>query len=276
MEKELFQTMLLEKAKAANNNAPIDNLSERTINEVVAMFLPQFADDESITDESWNIPVQMVRTISGQLRHDTSTGINDFKTKYESEHKSAQEKAIADAVAAAKAEWEKSKNEPKPGEPEPPKSEPDIAKLVAEQVAEQMKGITGEDGEVGKLSKLLSDYIKKQAEKEKAVAEASVREQIMDYLVGLGVEEDDYALEITLEKLTIGENPDIDALKNKAKKDYEVIYGRMHKSDGAKPFNGGGGSGASSDKEFKDYIKEKEAAAAQEAKEADELRKHMM
>ena len=72
MEKELFQTMLLEKAKAANNNAPIDNLSERTINEVVAMFLPQFADDESITDESWNIPVQMVRTISGQLRHDTS------------------------------------------------------------------------------------------------------------------------------------------------------------------------------------------------------------
>ena len=80
MEKELFQTTLLEKAKAANNNAPIDNLSERTISEVVGMFLPQFADDENITDESWAIPVQMVKTLSGQLRHDTSTGINDFPT----------------------------------------------------------------------------------------------------------------------------------------------------------------------------------------------------
>lgn len=276
MEKELFQTTLLEKAKAANNNAPIDNLSERTISEVVGMFLPQFADDEKITDESWAIPVQMVKTLSGQLRHDTSTGINDFKTKFEESQKAAQAKAIADAVAAAKAEWEKTHTVTEPAKQEPPKTEPDIEKLVAAQVAEQMKGLTGENSEFGKLSKQFSDYLKAQAAKDKAAAEASVREQIKEYLIGRGVEDDDYALEITLEKLAIGENPDVSALKTKAEKDYEAIYKRMHKSDGAQPFNGGSGLRNDSNTEFNNFIKDKQAAAAKEAKDAEELQKHMM
>lgn len=275
MEKELFQSTLMEKAKAANNNAPIDNLSERTISEVVTMFLPQFAEDEKITDESWNLPVQMVRTISGQLRHDTSTGINDFKSKYEAEQKTAREKAIADAVAAAKAEWEK--NKPVETKVEEKKEEkPDIAKMVADQVAEQMKGLTGENSEFGKLSKQFSDYLKVQAAKEKAATEADVRSQVREYLISRGVEEDDFALEYTLEKLVVGDNPDISAMKTKAEKDYEAYYKKIHKGDGAQPFAGGGGGFRDSNTEFQNFIKSKQAEADLEAKEAEELRQHMM
>jgi hypothetical protein len=275
MEKELFQSTLLEKAKAANNNAPIDNLSERTITEVVNLFLPQFADDTKITDESWNLPVQMVKTLSGQLRHDTSAGINAFKTQFEATNKTAQEKAIADAVAAAKAEWEKNHPTKEPPKNEPPKQEPDIEKLVADKVGEALKGLTGEDSEFGKLSKQFGDFLKKQAEREKATTEAGVRAEVRGYLIGRGVEEDDFALEYTLEKLVIGDNPDVNALKTKAEKDYEANYKKIHKGDGAQPFAGGGGNGGSVANEINEWAKKREGAAAEEAAAAAELEKHI-
>ena len=51
----------------------------------------------------------------------------------------------------------------------------------------------------------------------------------------------------------------------------------MHKNDNAQPFAGGsGGGGTDSNAEFDKFIKEREAAAAQEAKDAEELKKHMM
>lgn len=265
MEKELFQSTLLDKAKAANNNAPIDNLSERTISEVVDLFLPSFADDEKITDESWNLPVQMVKTISGQLRHDTSLGINEFKTKYVEEQKPLNQKAIDDAVAEFKAQWEKD-HPSQQQQQQQQQQQPDVAKLVAEQVAEQMKAITGENSEFGKLSKQFGDFLKLQSEQAKANAIANVRNQVKEYLIGRGVEDDDYALEITLEKLAIGENPDVEALKTKAEKDYEAIFKRMHKDDGAMPpFANGGGRG-----KISPIIQSHIDRAAQEAKDAEE------
>lgn len=275
MEKELFQSTLLEKAKAANNNAPIDNLSERTITEVVNLFLPQFADDTQITDESWNLPVQMVKTLSGQLRHDTSAGINAFKTQFEETNKTAQEKAIADAVAAAKADWEKNHPTNEPPKNETPKQEPDIDKLVSDKVGEALKGLTGEDSELGKLSKQLSEFLKRQAAKEKAATEADIRSQVRDYLIGRGVEEDDFALEYTLEKLVIGDNPDVNALKTKAEKDYEANYKKIHKGDGAQPFAGDGCQGGSVVSEIEKWKKNREGAAADEAAAAAELEKHI-
>lgn len=269
MEKELFISTLKEKTG-------VDNLSERTIDEVAAMFLPQFADDEKITDDLWKIPVQMVKTMSGQLRHDLSGGINAFKTQFEAENKDAQAKAIADAIAAAKADWEKNHPAPVPPKPEPPKNEPDIDQKIADAMAKAMAGLTGEDGALGKLSKQFGDYMAQVAEEKKAQSIATVRDQIRDYLIARGVEEDDYALEICLEKLEIGDKPDVAALKTKAEKDYEAIYKRMHKHDGAQPFNGGGGGGQNSDTEFQNFIKERSAKAAQEAKDAEELKKHMM
>ena len=267
MEKELFQSTLLDKAKAANNNAPIDNLSERTLSEIVGMFLPMFADDEKITDESWNLPVQTIKTLSGQLRHDTSAGINDFKTKFETEQKTAQQKAIDDAVAAFKAQWEKDHPVQNPPAKEEDKDkEPDIQKLVADKVAEQMKALTGEDSEFGKLSKQFSDYLKAQAERDKTASENSIRKQVRDYLIGRGVEEDDFALDYTLEKMVIGENPDVEALKTKAEKDYEANYKKIHKNDGGPVFKGGGGGQETISPLIKSHIDR----VAKEAKDAED------
>ena len=264
MEKEALISALKEKAQ-------VENLSERTYDEVATMFLPQFADDGKITDETWNLPVQMVKTMSGQLRHDLSGGISAFKSQFETENKTAQEKAIADAIAAAKAEWEK--NNPKPNTTEPDKKE-DLEAKIADAIAKA----TGEQSKAfEELNKKFSDYIAQVEEEKKTRAIADMRDRVRDYLIGRGVEEDDYALEIALEKLEIGDNPDFSTLKTKAEKDYESIYKRMHKNDGALPFNGGGGGGNSnSNKDFENFIKARQAQAAQEAQDAEELRKDMM
>ena len=260
MEKEALISALKEKSQ-------VDNLSERTIDEVANMFLPMFAEDDKITDDSWKLPVQMVKTMSGQLRHDLSGGINDFKTKFAADNKDAQAKAIADAIAAAKVEWEKANPKPEAKKPEK-KEEPnqDVDQKVADAVAKAIAGLTGEEGTLGKLSKQFSDFLTQQAEKDKAAAVANVREQIKSYLVGRGVEEDDYAMEIALEKLEIGDKPDIAALKAKAEKDYEAIYGRMHKGEGASPLKSDGGGKGGVSPLIKSHIER----VAKEAKDAED------
>lgn len=248
----------------------IDNLSERTIDEVATLFLPQFADDEKINDESWNLPVQMLKTMSGQLRHDLSGGINDFKTKFEADNKDAQAKAIADAIAAAKAEWEKKnpKSDPKKEEKKEEQNQ-DVDQKVADALAKAMADLTGEEGALGKLSKQFSDFLTQQAEEKKQISVSNVRNQVREYLIGRGVEEDDYALEICLEKLEIGEKPDVASLKAKAEKDYETIYNRMHKNDGSQPFKGGGGGAGGMSPLIKSHI-DRVAADAKDSKEYSE------
>ena len=246
----------------------VDNLSERTIDEVATILLPQFADDTKITDESWALPVQMVKTMSGQLRHDLSGGISAFKTQYETEQKAVNEKAVAEAIAAAKEEWEKNHQTPAPQKPDAD-IEARIADAVAKATGEQTKAFET-------LSKQFSDYMKAQEAKEKAATEAGVRSQIRNYLLDRGVDEDDFALEYTLEKLVVGENPDVEVLKVKAEKDYEATYKKIHKVDGGQPFNGGEGGRNDSNADFQNYIKNKQTQAAQEAKDAEELKKYMM
>lgn len=247
----------------------VDNVSERSFDEVATLFSSLFADDEKITDESWAIPVQVLKTMSGQTRHDVSEAIKSFK----SQNEESQKAAVAAAVAAAKAEWEKAVS---PADPKPAEPAPDIAKLISEQVQEQMKSVMGEDGEIGKLSKQFSDYLKAQAAKEKAATEADVRSQVRDYLIGLGVKENEFALKYTLKELVIGENADIESLKKQALKDYETNYQEIHETDGASPLFGGGGGFQDSNKGFQGYMKARQAAIEQEAKDAEELRKHMV
>lgn len=268
MEKIQFQTTLLDKVKAANNNAQVDNLSERTISEIVNLFHPQFIDDDKITDESWNLPVQMIKTMSGQLRHDTSTGINAFKTQYETEQKNAQQKAIDDAVAAFKAQWEKDHPDPN----KKPEDNPDFAKLVADQVAAQLKALTGEESDFGKLSKQMSDYLTAQRAKEEAASVADLRSQILDYIVEFdGLDEDDAIIENVMLKLDIKGDKKLDDLKNEAKSLYEKAYKKfVTKHGGGQPFTGGGGndeaSGAKGWLKTRGLVSDAEAAAAEERK----------
>lgn len=235
MEKEALISELKEKAQ-------IDNLSERTIDEVATMFLPQFADDEKITDESWSLPVQMMKTMSGQLRHDLSGGINAFKTQFEADNKDAQAKAIADAIAAEKAKWEKENQKPKPEANKDGKHDDDIDKKIADAVTTAMTGLTGEEGIIGKLSKQFSDYLANQAEKEKIATEEQMRSEILKLIMSYdGLDPDDIIVENTMMKLHIEKGKDMEALKNEAKSTYEKVYKKfVEKYGGGQPFAGGG------------------------------------
>lgn len=268
MEKIQFQTTLLDKVKAANNNAQVDNLSDRTISEIVEMFYPSFTEDDKITDESWKLPVQMIKTMSGQLRHDTSAGINAFKTKFEEESKTTNQKAIDDAVAAFKAQWEK--DHPIVDPNKKPEEKPDVAKIVAEQVAEQMKALTGEGSEFQKLSKQFGDYLAAQAAKDKAASEEELRRQVLKHVIAFDdLDEDDAIVENVMLKLDFKGDKTLDDLKTEAKSLYETAFKKyITKHGGAQPFTGGGGGGGGVDPLVKSHIDR----VAAEAKDAEEYR----
>lgn len=271
MEKEALISALKEKAG-------VDNLSERTYDEVATMFLPQFADDEKITEETWKFPLQMVKSMSGQLRHDLSGGISAFKTQFETDNKAAQEKAIADAIAAAKAEWEKANGGGNSNQQNQQNNQPDIDQKIADAMAKAISGLTGEEGAIGKLSKQLSDYLTQQAEKEKAATEEQMRSELRELVMSFdGLDEDDVVVENTMLKLNISKDREMSAMKAEAKSIYEKVYKKfVEKHGGGQPFTGGGSSSQNSNTEFQNYIKAKQAEAAQEAKDAEALKKDMM
>lgn len=248
--------------------AGVDNLSERTYEEVATVLLPMFEDDTKITDESWVLPVQMLKSASGQLRHEVANGITNGKAQWETAMKSAFEEEKAKAVEAAKAEWEKEKNKTQTAPPAPKEKDIDVAELVANEVKKYM----GEESEFAKLQKQFGEFLTVQAEKEKAAKEDDIRTQVRNYLISRGVDEDDYALEITMEKLIIGEKPDVSVLSQKAEKDYEAIYKRMHKNDGAAPFNGGMGEGNKGNGAAQ-WLKGRDEKTQEQAKAAEERKK---
>lgn len=272
MEKELFLSTLKGKAQ-------VDNLSDRTYDEVAALWLPQFADDTKITDDSWVLPVQMLKTMSGQLRHDVSVGIASGKSQWENDAATTRQKAIDDAVAKAKEDWEKNYS-PKPAnKPDTANQSEDIDQKIADAIAKAVGGLTSEEGALGKLSKQFSDYMTNVAKERKAQTEESIRTQVRDFLISRGADEEDFALEYTIEKLVVGDNPDLASLKTKAEADYEANYKRIHKNSGVHPFAGGAGgagNGQDSRAEFDKFIQQKKAELQKQETDAEELKKLMM
>jgi len=266
MEKESFISALKEKSQ-------VDNLSARTIDEVAAMFLPLFADDTKVTEESWKMPVQMLKTMSGQLRHDTSEGINSFKTKFEADNKTAQQKAIEDAIAKAKAEWEKAN--PKPQQEEKPAETNDVDQKIADAIAKAMEKMTNEESAFGKLNKQFSDYMAQVAAEKKAKSIESMRGDILEYIMEFdGLDADDNIIENVMFKLKIDGEKTLDALKTEAKSLYEAAYKKdVAKNGGGKPFKGGSGDGGDGEQGAAAWIKSRSGMAEQEAASAEARKK---
>lgn len=258
------------------SKAGVDNLSDRTFDEVATLFLPQFAEDDKVTDESYAIPLQMLKTMSGQLRHDVAEGITNGKSQWESEQKTAQQKAIDDAVAAFKAQWEKDHPVNEPPKNEPPKEEKTIEEKIAEAVKAAMGGLTAEDGALGKITKQFTDYMAKQEQEKKDAAINKIREDLKSYLLDVRLAEREPVVNLAIKELTIKEDSDIDKLKVDVEKLYEAKYKEFYGDGGGGPYAGGAGGGANSNKEFEDYIKQKQAEAEAAAKETKELESHLM
>lgn len=265
MEKELFISTL--KTKAG-----VDNLSDRTIDEVATVLLPQFADDTKITDESWVVPVQMLKSMSGQLRHEVAMGITNGKTQWENEQKDSRAKAIEEAVAAAKAQWEKEH-----GNGGNDDSKDDTASLdakVADAVAKALEGVTGENGSIGKLTKQFSDYIARAEQEKKNAIIGKIREGLKTYLLDERMADREPVVNLAIKEMEIKEDSDFDKLKVQVEKKYEKLYKDFYGDAGGSPYAGNAGSGGEhGDSGAQAWLKSRSGIAEQEAAAAEARKK---
>lgn len=269
------KNLLIENLKT---KAGVDNLSDRTFDEVATIFLPHFAEDDKITDDSYKLPLQMLKTMSGQLRHEVADGINKGKSQWENDQKAAQQKAIDDAMAAFKAQWEKDHpdpNKPNPNTPDP-NAEKSLEEKVAAAVAKAMEGITGEEGSIGKLTKQFTEYMQKTEQEKKDAFVNKIREDLKEYLLEVRLADREPVVNLAIKELKIDENSDFDKLKIEVEKLYEEKYKEFYGDSDSGPFAGGAGGGKDSNKEFENYIKSRQKAAEEAAKEAAELEKSLM
>lgn len=278
MEKEALISNL--KTKVGENDFSV--LSERTVDNLVEQFLPMFAEDDKVTDETYALPVSLLKSYVGQYRHDVKDGINkgvlEGKTTWESEHKTAQEKAIAEAVAKAKEEWEKSTKEPPKKEPEEDsKKTATIDEKISDAIKNTLGELTGENGAIGKLTKQFGDYMAAQQAKEKAAVVAKTRADLTDFLIELGADERrPRVIELALADLEIGDKPVMSDLQKQAKARYEALYKDLY-GDGGKPFAGGAGSGegGGGNEALASYLKEREKTEKAAAESAAALKQFL-
>ena len=260
------------------SKAGIDNLSDRTYDEVATVLLPQFAEDEKITDESWNLPIQMLKSISGQLRHEVADGITKGKSQWETEQKNAQQKAIDDAVAAAKAEWEKNnpQNQQQNQQQQNQENQQNIDDKLAEFEKNLLAKMTGDDSAFGKLSKQFTDYMAKTEQEKKDAAVNKIREDLKSYLLDVRLADREPVVNLAIKELEIDEKSDFDKLKIDVEKTYEKLYKDFYGDSGSGPYAGGAGGGANTNKEFEDFIKQRKAEAEAAAAETKELEANLM
>lgn len=257
---------------ALREKAGVDNYSDRTYSEVAEAMLPKFSDDSKITDESWEFPISLLKVVSGQMRHDIADGIKNGKSVWEKE--------VSERIEKEKEEIKKTLQ--KPAEETKaviPDDNANIDQKIAGAIAAAIEGLTSESGAIGKMSKQFSDFMTQVAAEKQAQTEEMVRGQVRDYLIGRGADEEDFALTYTLEKMAIGEKPDIAALQAKAEKDYEANYKLIHRNSNVQPFAGGAGgvgNGQDSRAEFDKFIQQKKAELQKQEQDADELKKLMM
>ena len=271
--KIMEKNLLIENLKT---KAGVDNLSDRTFDEVATIFLPQFAEDDKITEDSYKLPLQMLKTMSGQLRHEVAEGINKGKSQWETDQKAAQQKAIDDAMAAFKTQWEKDHPTTTPPANDPLKDEKTLEEKITEAVAAAMGGLTAEEGAIGKLTKQFTEYIQKTEQDKKDAIVNKIREDLKDYLLNVRIADKEACVNLAVKEMEIDEKSDFDRLKIDVEKRYEKLYKEFYGDTGGGPYAGGAGGATDSNKEFEKYIKERQKAAEEAAKEADELEKSMM
>ena len=259
------------------SKAGVDNLSDRTFDEVATLFLPQFTEDDKITDESYAAPLQVLKTMSGQLRHEVADGITRGKTQWETEQKAAQQKAIDDAMAAFKAQWEKDHPNPNPTpSQEPPKDEKSLDEKIAEAIGKAMGGLTAEDGALGKITKQFTDYMALQEQEKKEAIVNGIRENLKSYLLDERMADREPVVNLAIKELSIDEKSDFDKLKIEVEKIYEAKYKEFYGDSGSGPYAGGAGGGTNTNKEFEEFIKQRKAEAEAAAKDTKELEGQMM
>ena len=262
MEKDiLIQTL---RTKVGEDNCK--SISDKTFEGIADVFLPQFADDSKITDESWAVPVRVLTEYAGQKRHDDKEFAEKFKTSYASEYATQHEKDVEERirVATAKAiEDYKMAHPENGGSGSGGNGGEDLDKKVNDAVTKAMQALTGADSEFGKSLSTITDFVKNQTEREKTASLNRLKSELKQHLVKLKAN-NEACIDDALDDLDYGDSPTFDGMKQAAIDAYEKRYKRYY-ADGGKPFGGsstgGGGGGDNS------FVKERIAQLKQESEE---------
>ena len=256
MEKEtLIQNL---KDRVGENDFSV--LSQRTIDSIIDPIMPMFADDSTVTDDTYTLPVNMLRSYIGQYRHDLADGMKNGKTAWENEQKTNLAKAVEQAVSDAKKQWEQDNVTKAKAEPQVKEQTAISADDVVQKVLENLNG---EKGALSEMKSLLLD---------------SIRSEIKSHLMELdNLDDDDFILEYTMDHVKVDENTDLAKAKEEAVKIYEAAYQRNAKRFGGfVSANGGGSAIKDSVDDFKDFIRERQEKVQQEQRDADALNKMLV
>lgn len=264
MEKESLINSLKERI-GENDFAAI---SRRSVETIIEPLLPMFADDDKVTDDTYALPVALLKSFIGQSRHDIADAVKAEKNRLDAE----KDKAVKDAVDALKAEYENRDKgpDPKPADPKP--ADTDINGIVAAEVQKALQGLTGDDGALGKLTNSFNTFINDYNRRKTEETEASVRQRITKGLEELGADKGK-VIELALRDLSFGDKS-YDDLFKEAKANYETLYKELY-SNGPMPFAGGSGD-ADSVSGFKSFLQRKQELADRQEKDAEALRTKMM
>lgn len=277
MEKEtLIQNL---KTKVGENDFNV--LSSRTVDSIVEPLLPMFADDSKITDESYTLPVSVLKSYIGQYRHDLAEGIKTGKTTWETAQKEAQQKAIEEAVKAAKAEWEKNHQtstttQTQTQTQQTQATDADIDKKIADAIAAAIGGLTSQDGVIGKLSGSMTEFMDSFKKQQREETLSRVKDSLRSYLLEERGADREAVVNLAIKELKIDENPDVDRLKVEVEKKYEQLYKDFYGDMNGSPYAGGAGGAQDNNKAFENYMKKHEEQIATNAKNAEALGKLLM
>ena len=253
-------------------------ISDKTFDGVATEVLSAFADDSKITDETWKLPVALLKQFAGQKRFDEKTFTEKFKVDYAKEYATQHEKdvetRIQTAVAKALEDYKKAHPEKKVDDAGGSGGTvtDDLESKVNAAVAKALEGITGKDSELSKSLASINSFVKSQQEREKTEVLNRVKTQLKEHLKALKAN-NEACIDDALDDIDYGENPTFDGLKQAVISAYEKRYKRYY-ADGGKPFGGDstGGAGGSSSY-VKERIEQLKKEAADSANYATELEK---
>jgi hypothetical protein len=274
MEKDILIQNL--RTKVGEDNCK--SISDKTFEGIANVYLPLFADDSKITEETWKFPVAALNEFAGQKRYDEKVFTEKFKADYAQEYATQHEKDVEERIRAAA---EKAVEDYKKAHPDKDgnggdggnKDGEDLDKMVNDAVAKAMAGLTGADSELGKSLATISEFVKNQSEREKTATRNRVKTELKNHLVALKAN-NEACIDDALDDIEYGDNPTFEGLKQSAIAAYEKRYKRYY-ADGGKPFGGdSAGSNGGSDSSFvKNRIEQLKKEAADNASYAAEQEK---
>lgn len=245
-------------------------ISDKTFDGVATEVLSLFADDTKVTDETWKLPVALLKQFAGQKRFDEKTFTEKFKTDYAKEYNTQHEKdvktRISTAVAKALEDYKKEhpENGGGKGTEDGGGKDDDLDTKVKNAVAEAIKGLTGEESEFGKLNKTMTTFLQSQQDREKADAKNRVKAELKKHLINLKAN-NEACIDDALDDIEYGDSPKFEDLKQSAISAYEKRYKRYY-ADGGKPF--GGNSTEDGGGDTSTYVKNRIEKLKQEAAES--------